>query len=183
MIRLRRVILSLGCVLAAGVLPDEAVGQDVPTPTGPCRDAPCRLMIDWGAGTSAASYGADRRYGPAADIEPLLKQYLTEHRLRMVESGADAMLVTVRPTVKNAMCDQMAGTSTDMSCRTIDELTIQFTSSDPAVKAPGSMRVANRCGAGDTKMTVAQMARYAADFMAYNLAVDKKGLKRAVARC
>jgi hypothetical protein len=173
-----------GCaVLALFMFAPEALAQDAPAnPGGPCRDGSCKVIYDWGAGATAASYGSDRRYGAAADIEPLLKQYLGERGLRIVESG-EAMLLTVRISITNAMCDQMAGTSTDMSCRTINELIIQFSSNDAAVKAPGTMRVSNRCGAGDTKMTIAQMARYAADFVAYGVAQDKKGMKRAVARC
>lgn len=174
----------LGCLLLTLAVAPVAVAQDPPpSPGGVCRDGPCLVTYDWGAGATPASFGADRRYGPAADIEPLLRQHLREHGLRIVESGDDAMRLTVRISMVNAMCDQMAGTSTDMSCRTINEMVIQFSAPSADVKAPGAMRVANRCGAGDMKMTVAQMAQYAADYLSYNLAKERKGLKRAVARC
>lgn len=176
--------ISAAAILAlVTTLAQAATAQDAPPPGGPCRDAPCRIQVDWGPSASAASYGADRRYGAAADIEMLIKQHLAEHKFRIVETGADAMLLTLRIKMVRAMCDQMAGTSTDMSCQTIDEIMVQFTTPDPTVKAPGMMRVTNRCGAGDTKMTIAQIAKYSADYLAYNLATDKKGLKRAVSRC
>ena len=170
-------------VIALVTLAGPAVAQDAPSPGGVCRDAPCRILVDWGPSASAASYGADRRYGAASDIEMLIKAALVEHKFRVVETGADAMLLTLRIKMVRAMCDQMAGTSTDMSCQTIDEIMVQFTAPDPAVKAPSMMRVSNRCGAGDTKMTIAQIAKYSADFLSYSLATDKKGLKRAVSRC
>lgn len=179
-----RRFLPVVAAIAACLSARAAQAQEAaPQAAGPCRDAPCRVTYDWGSGATAATYGSDRRYGAAVDLEQLFKEVLQGNGLRIVESGDGATLITVRIKMARAMCDQMAGTSTDRSCQTVDELMIQFSSPDPAVKPPGGMRVANRCGAGDTKMTVAQMARYAGDYVTYQLAVDKKAAKRAVARC
>lgn len=173
----RAVISALAAVLTAA----PVLAQDAPQTAGQCRGAPCRITFDWG-GESAASFGADRRYGPASDIETLLPQLLAERGLRVVSSGDAPLVMTVRPKVRRAMCDAMAGTSTDYSCRTIGEIQIQFATTDTA-KAPNALRVTNRCGAGDTFMTVAVFARYTADMLAYQLADEKSRGRRPASKC
>lgn len=157
-----------------------AAAQDAPQ-NMPCRSAPCRIAFDWG-GESAASHGSDRRYGPASDLETLLPRLLSERGMRIVTTGEAGLVMTVRPKVRRAMCDAMAGTSTDYSCRTIGEIAISFASTD-TVKAPNAVRVTNRCGAGDTFMTVADFARFTADMLAYQLADEKSRGRRPASKC
>lgn len=171
--------ISLVALLALSASIAEA--QDVPASPAPCRSAACRIVFDWG-GASAASHGSDRRYGPAADLEILLPQLLTERGLRIITTGEAPILVTVRPKVRRAMCDQMAGTDTDYSCKTIGEIQVQFASSD-SVRAPNSIRVTNRCGAGDTFMTVADFSRLTADMVTYQLAEEKTRGRRPGSKC
>lgn len=162
---------------------DSAATAAAPVgPGGACRDYPCKILVDWGSGQTAASYPSDRRYGQAADFEPTIKFVFGDIKLRIVDGG-DVMVMTLRPMMKNAMCDAMAGTNTDMSCQTVDEVQVQFNSLMPGVKAPGTVRVTNRCGAGDQRMSVTQMANFTANFVAYQLASDKKGMKRPTAKC
>ncbi len=158
-----------------------AGAQEAPATAAPCRTSACRIVFDWG-GESAASHGSDRRYGPAADVEILLPKLLSERGLRVITTGDAPILVTVRPKVRRAMCDQMAGTDTDYSCKTIGEMQIQFASSD-SVRAPNSIRVTNRCGAGDTFMTVAEFARLTADLVTYQLAEEKTRGRRPGSKC
>jgi hypothetical protein len=175
---MRRILFStLVTALAAAPL----AAQDAPQTTGPCRAAPCRLTFDWG-GASAASHGSDRRYGPASDVETLLPQFLAERGMRVITAGETALVMTVRPKVRRAMCDVMAGTGTDYSCRTIGEIAIQFATTD-TTKAPNAVRVTNRCGAGDTFMTVAVFARFTADMLVYQLADEKTRGRRPASKC
>jgi hypothetical protein len=67
------------------------------------------------------------------------------------------------------MCDVMAGINPDMSCTAITGLTVTFTSGDPKVKAPGALRVNNRCAAGDIYMLNKNFGQYSADMIWYQL--------------
>lgn len=174
-------MLRIAIIAILAVSTSIAGAQDAPGSPAPCRSAACRIVFDWG-GESAASHGSDRRYGPAADVEILLPKLLSERGLRVITTGEAPILVTVRPKVRRAMCDQMAGTDTDYSCKTIGEIQIQFASSD-SVRAPNSIRVTNRCGAGDTFMTVAEFARLTADMMTYQLAEEKTRGRRPGSKC
>lgn len=174
-------MLRISVIAILAVSTSIAGAQDAPASPAPCRSAACRIVFDWG-GESAASHGSDRRYGPAADVEILLPKLLSERGLRVVTTGEAPILVTVRPKVRRAMCDQMAGTDTDYSCKTIGEVQIQFASSD-SVRAPNSIRVTNRCGAGDTFMTVAEFARLTADMVTYQLADEKTRGRRPGSKC
>ena len=174
--------ISVIALLAMSAMSASAArAQDPPAAPAPCRSAACRLVFDWG-GESAASHGSDRRYGPAADVEILLPKLLSERGLRIITSGEAPILVTVRPKVRRAMCDQMAGTDTDYSCKTIGEIQIQFASTD-STRAPNSIRVTNRCGAGDKFMTVAEFARLTADMVTYQLAEEKTRGRRPGSKC
>ncbi len=143
---MHRVIAALTMMCLAGT----ADAQDPPAAAsaGPCRGAPCRVLLDWGSGNTAANFPVDRRYGTPNDFEPMVIAGLRDGGMQVTSSG-DAMQMTLRVAMKNAMCDAMPGTNTDMSCRTIDEVQVQWVSPDAAVKAPSSLRVTNRCGAGD----------------------------------
>lgn len=158
-------------------------GQDPPPASaGPCREAPCKLALDWGSGNTSANFPVDRRYGTPNDFEPMVLAGLRDAGFRMATSG-EVMQMTLRIAMKNAMCDAMPGTNTDMSCRTIDEVQVQWVSSASDVKPPPSVRVTNRCGAGDQRMNIAQMAAYTAASIVYQTAADRKGLKRPSAKC
>jgi hypothetical protein len=173
---------SLVAALAGLVLSTSLAAQDAPPVVGPCRDTPCRIALDWGSGNTAANFPVDRRYGTPNDFEPMVVAGLRDAGMRTLTAG-EGMQMTLRVTMKNAMCDAMPGTNTDMSCRTIDEVQVQWVSPSAEVKTPPSVRVTNRCGAGDQRMTVAQMANFTAAMIAYQTAPDKKGLKRPSARC
>jgi hypothetical protein len=178
-------IFLMSAALVGLALATPALAQDpppAPAPVGPCRDTPCRLTLDWGSGTTAANLPVDRRYGTPNDFEPLVISGLKEAGFRMATAG-DGMLLTLRIAMKNAMCDAMPGTNTDMSCRTIEEVQAQWVSPSAEVKAPSSVRVTNRCGAGDQRMNIVQMAAFTAASIAYQTAPDRKGLKRPSARC
>lgn len=167
-------------VALLGAIPLQA--QDAPPAAGPCRETPCRMTLDWGSGNTAANFPVDRRYGTPNDFEPMVLAGLRDAGLTMVTTG-DAIQMTLRIGMKNAMCDAMPGTNTDMSCRTIDEVQVQWVAATADTKAPPSVRVTNRCGAGDQRMNIAQMAAFTAASIAYQTAPDKKGLKRPSARC
>lgn len=171
-----RIAMAVAITLAAAA----ADAQDAPA-AGPCRSNLCVIAFDWGS-QSAASHGSDRRYGPAADLESHLPRLLEERGLRVATAGSAVLTMTVRPKVRFAMCDQMAGTDTNYTCKTISEVQIQFMSSD-TTRTPNAVRVTNRCGAGDTFMTVMDFARYTADMVAYQLAEDKSRGRRPTSKC
>lgn len=152
------------------------------TATGPCRSITCQIIWDWG-GQSASTYGQDRRYGPATDLEVLIPQFLRDAGLKVSPSAGLPLQMTLRPRMRNAMCDIMAGTGTDMTCRTISDLAVQFTSSDSSVKAPGAVRITNRCAAGDKFMSIREFSRYASDLVIYNLTDEKSRGRRPASRC
>jgi hypothetical protein len=170
--------LAIASFLLAAAVP--AAAQE-PAPAGPCRATVCRISFDWG-GESAASHGADRRYGAASDVETILPQYFTERGFRVVTTGDAALIMTVRPKVRRAMCDVMPGTSTDYSCRTIGEISVQFTATD-STRAPNAVRINNRCGAGDTFMNVADFTRFAVDYVIYQISDEKTRGRRPSAKC
>lgn len=176
--------VRLVCATAALLLSSSALrGQDTPPASaGPCREATCKLALDWGSGNTAANFPVDRRYGTPNDFEPMVLAGLRDAGFRMVTAG-DGLQMTLRVVMKNAMCDAMPGTNTDMSCRTIDEVQVQWVSPASDVKPPPSVRVTNRCGAGDQRMNIAQMAAYTAASIVYQTATDRKGLKRPSAKC
>lgn len=154
-------------------------------PPGPCHELSCGLNFDWGSGKTAASFGPDRRYGSGDDFESRFRGALGESGYRVKDPPASGpLLISVRPIMRaKAMCDQMSGTNTDMSCTAMSDVTIAFQSTDPAAKAPGSVRVTNRCGANDTFMTMAVFAKYAADMVYWTLEGQAKKMQRPTGRC
>jgi hypothetical protein len=177
------------CVLAIVLVPfarsAALSAQEIPTTTAPlglCRESACRIVYDWGGGQSTSSYPSDRRYGTPSDLETMLKSALTERGFRLRTDGDDAQRITIRVSMTSAICDEMPGTNTQRDCKTISDLFVQFAATATNPKPPNALMIRNRCGA-DRMMNIAQMARYTADFFAYELAPDKKGLSRAVGRC
>jgi hypothetical protein len=176
---------ALAIVLALFALPAALSAQETPAPLstiGLCRESACRIVYDWGGGQSTSSYPSDRRYGTPSDLETMLKSALTERGFRLRTDGDDAQRITIRVSMTSAICDEMPGTNTQRDCKTISDLMVQFAATATNPKPPNAMMIRNRCGA-DRLMNIAQMAHYAADFLAYELAPDKKGLSRAVGRC
>ena len=171
-------------VSGAAVAPAHAqVAADAPV--APCHATACALTFDWGSGRTAASFGPDRRYGSGDDFEARFRGAMGESGLRTKDAPAYGPLaITVRPTMKaKAMCDQMPGTNTDLSCSAMSDLTVSFVSTDAAVKAPGSMRVSNRCGSGDTYMIMTVFAKYAVDMVYYTLEGQQKKEPRPRSQC
>jgi hypothetical protein len=176
---------ALAVVLALFALPAALAAQDTPAPLAPsglCRESACRIVYDWGSGQSESLYPTDRRYGTPSDLETMLKTALSERGFRFVASGDDAQRITIRVSMTSAICDEMPGTNTKRDCKTISDLFVQFGATAMNPKPPNAMMIRNRCGA-DRMMNIAQMARYSADVLSYELAPDKKGLSRAVGRC
>ena len=158
-----------GISLAAS--PALMAAQPAANAAGPCHASACQLVFDWGSGRTAASFGPDRKYGSADDFETALRAALAGRGLRTKESQGDGSFsITLRPTMRaRSMCDAMPGTSTDFSCTAMSDLTVTFVSGDSAVKAPGAIRVGNRCGAANVFMTMADFAQYAAGMVWYTL--------------
>jgi hypothetical protein len=142
-------------------------------------------VFDWGNGTTAVSYGSDRRYGAPADFEAGVRQLLTERGFKVTDRLADAaMVITLRMSMNNsAMCDFLPGTNTDRTCHTVRDAGITFTRSDPAAKQLGSTRIVNRCGSGDQLMTNTQFARFAADWLQYSIEGAETKMSRPGSKC
>jgi hypothetical protein len=175
-------ILALGALFFA--LPACSAAQDTSAvAVTPCKAATCRLVWDWGSGNTAASFPHDRRYGPASDLEVYVPQYMGEMGFKLSTAAGEGMTMTLRPRMRNAMCDQMAGTGTSYDCRTVQEMQVQFSNAPAGTKLPSAQRITNRCGAGDTFMTIKDFARYAADMMAYQLTPERERGKRPVTKC
>jgi hypothetical protein len=174
-------IMCLGAALA----PAATWAQDTTSGPAPCHLRACGLVFDWGSGRTSASYPADRRYGSGDDFEAKMRSALADHGIRTKDAPADGpLLITLRPTMRpKSMCDAMPGTSTDMSCTSMSDLAVTFASADQAVKAPNALRLSNRCGAGNTFMTMAQFGQYAADMLYYSLEGAQKKEARPVMRC
>jgi hypothetical protein len=164
------------------LVPVLASAQDSAIPlAAPCREYTCRIVWDWG-GTSPASFGSDRRYGPATDLEVLVPQFLIDKGFKVSGSAGDQFVITILPRMRTAMCDQMAGTDTDMSCHTASDVNIRFSSGN-GVKAANPIRVINRCGAGNTFLTIKDFSIYTADMIIYSLDNEKTRGKRPSTKC
>ena len=150
--------------LSAGTLR----AQDNPVP---CKAAACVLVIDWGSGKTSGSYPVDRRYGSGDDFEVRFRAAMGARGYTLRDmAGEGAMTVTVRPTFKaRVMCDAVPGLNPDMSCTALTDLAVTFLTGDKAAKAPGAMRISNRCGAGNIYMLNRVFALYAADMIWYQL--------------
>ena len=155
-----------GVVVAS--LPSVVSAQDSAIP---CKTTMCSFVLDWGAGQTSASYPPDKRYGSGDDFEARLRSVLTARGFRFRDGAVEGMMaMTVRPTMKSrVMCDAMAGLNPDKSCTAIVGLAVTFLTGDPAVKAPGAIRINNRCAAGDVYMLNTVFAQYAAGMIWWQL--------------
>lgn len=161
----------------------RAQGEAAASP--PCHDRACALVFDWGPGKTSSNYGPDRRYGSGDDFEAKVRFALGEHGIRTKDGPVEGTLtLTLRTRMKEkAMCDQMPGTNTDYNCVAVQELAVTFSSGDPATKAPGAIRIPNRCGSNDVFMTMQAFGQYCADMIWYSLEGEKAKAKKPVGRC
>lgn len=179
---------TLLCVIAGIALaasPALTAAQPAANAPGPCHASACQLIFDYGSGRTSASFGPDRKYGSADEFEVALRAALAGRGIRTKESQGDGgFSITLRPTMRpRSMCDAMPGTSTDFSCTAMSDLTVAFVSGDSAIKAPGAIRVANRCGANNVFMTMADFAQYAAGMVWYTLKGAQNKQSRPTVHC
>jgi hypothetical protein len=170
----------LPALLAVAIVAASPVtGQEQASPVI-CRTNSCSVSVDWGADPTPTFL--DRRFGAPADLEKRVVAALTAAGyLVRSDPGASGFRIRIRPTLIQAMCDRLPGTSPDMSCRTFGEVRADFLDADPAWKLPGNLRVRNRCGSDDL-MDVEKFSAYVAAMIDYTLARDKDR-KRPTARC
>jgi hypothetical protein len=178
--RFKSIALAVALVCTAGSAPRPAAAQDPPDTTGLCTARACHIQVEWGV--DGPPLTPDRRYGVLGEYLQRTLKHLTDSGQRFsVGENTDVLSLRLRPRVIRAMCDQMAGTSTDMSCQTIGEVQVEVSNPDASVKVPGTIRIRNRCGA-DQYMDIIRFSEYSAALIAYELSRDSKR-KRPAARC
>ena len=178
LIFMRAGLVSVAAVLAPSRLYAQAAAI-------PCKAAPCAFTVDWGSGKTSANFPPDRRYGSGDDFEARFKSAMGARGLALRDAPYQGTLaLTARLTSKTrVMCDAMPGLNPDMTCTAFTELAISFVSNDPAVKAPGAMRISNRCAAGNIFMLNTVFAQYAADMIWYQLEGQAAKADRPVSNC
>lgn len=150
----------------------------------PCKDRPCSVTVDWTRSGGVVALQPDRRYGNPALLEELIKADLTArgYSLHGSTDAGDLRIVLV-PAIRNAMCDQMAGTATDRSCRAVTEIQARVEGPDhvrEGVDVPTTIR--NRCGS-DQMMPIDKLAIYVAQYITYALDGKERGERRPTGRC
>lgn len=176
----------LGCIalilFAVAIASRDVQAQDV-APIA-CK-APCIFVMDWGSGKTSANFPPDRRYGSGDEFETRFKSSMGARGFTLREPPlSGAVTLTVRATTKpKVMCDAMPGLNPDMTCTAVTDLAVSFLSSDPAVKAPGAMRISNRCSAGNIFMINSVFAQFAADMIWYQLEGQAAKADKPVSRC
>lgn len=180
--RISPTLLSASCMIVFAVCPGAAQ-DEVPQPVA-CRDLPCMVMVDWTREGGENSQVPDRRYGNAVQLEARVKARLRE--LGYTDNGSSSpqvLQILLVPSVGRAMCDEMAGTATDMSCRAITDIQARLEGPEnlrEGVDLPS--RIRNRCSS-DRMMPVDRLGVYVADMIVYALEGKAKGERRPVARC
>lgn len=177
-LRLASSLLVCGAIHSNVALAQEAEGQ------APCREQPCAVIVDWARAGGVANQVSDRRYGNPVRLEELLKADLTELGYALHGSADDQNLrIVLVPVIRNARCDQLPGTTTDMSCRAIVEVQTRIEGPSgvtESVDLPSRLR--NRCP-GDEVMTVDKLAAFVATWIVYAVEGRAKGDRRPLARC
>jgi hypothetical protein len=177
-------LLFASCVAAGATFYEPAVAQEPAQSAVPCRDSPCAVTVDWTREGGLASQVPDRRYGNPTQLEAHVKARLTELGFANHQSAnGGALRILVVPGIRNAMCDELAGTTTDMSCRAIVEIEARLEGPDALrrdVDLPS--RIRNRCSS-DRVMPVDRFGAFIADWIVYALEGRSKGERRPVARC
>jgi hypothetical protein len=168
-------------VAGIGISVAAAHAQEQQPPATLCKTETCSIQVEWGV--SGPPLTTDRKYGPIAEYLPRIVASLETagHRFAGEKQDKDVLTLKLRPKVVEAMCDEMSGTSTDMSCQMIGETEIEVHNPDPNTKLPGTIRVRNRC-ADNRMMDIAKFSEYSAGLIAYELSRDPKR-KRPTARC
>lgn len=174
---------TLLLAVATLTVPGRATAQDAQAPVS-CRDRPCALVFDWTRQGGLGGLTPDRRYGNPAQLEEWTRAALKERGFNQLDSASSADLrIRLLPTIRNAMCDQMPGTSTDMSCRAVTEIQVRLEGPDTAtdgIDLPNRLR--NRCGS-DQLMPTDKLAVYVAEYIAWALDGKAKGERRPVGHC
>ena len=148
-----------------------------------CATSACGLLVDWGPGKTAGTYGADRRYGSGDDFESGVRRGLSAHGITTQAATGAAFTITVRPKVNTrAMCDEMAGTGTNFGCAVVSDVAVNFTSADAALKAPGALRLTNRCG-GEKSLTMVQFGQYVGEMVWWSITPPEAKEKKPAMRC
>jgi hypothetical protein len=178
----RRIIGS--CLIAGAWLCAPVAAQDAAQKHVSCRDSPCTVLVDWSRAGGIGSQVPDRRYGNPTLLEKVVKARLAEHGFARTESpDEEGLRIVLVPVMGNAMCDEMAGTSTDRSCRAITEIEARVTGPDELrhnVDLPS--RIRNRCSA-DKAMPIDKLGDFVGDWIVYAIEGKAKGDRRPVARC
>jgi hypothetical protein len=97
-------------------------------------------------------------------------------------SAVDLSILLV-PDVGIAMCDELAGTATDRSCRAILQIETRVEGPDELrrdVDLPS--RIRNQCSS-DRVMPVDRLGDFVADWIIFALEGRAKGERRPIARC
>ena len=167
--RIRSAVFA-SLVLSAWTAPfSSLLAQETP-PDRPCKAEPCTFIVDWGGPMPNIR---DLRYGYPAEIESDLRTSLISAGYRLSAVAAtEGFRIRVRPNLVAARCEQVAGMTRDMSCRTIGEVRIDFLDADPAWKLPGNLRIQNRCSV-DERMDVPKFSAWVAAMIDYTLAGDE----------
>jgi hypothetical protein len=145
---------------------------------------PCIVTVDWTREGGVSNQVPDRRYGNAAQLEAQVKARLAE--LGFPDNGSSSpqvLQILLVPSVGRAMCDELAGTSTDMSCRAITDVQARLEGPEQLredIDLPS--RIRNRCSS-DRVMPVDRLGVFVADMIVYALEGRAKGERRPVARC
>jgi hypothetical protein len=177
-------IVLITSLLACGMTGVPAAAQNPEQAAVPCRERPCALTIDWTREGGVGNQVPDRRYGNAAQLEARVKARLTERGFRNYGStSADDLSILLVPDVGNAMCDELAGTATDRSCRAILQIETRVEGPDELrrdVDLPS--RIRNQCSS-DRVMPVDRLGDFVADWIIFALEGRAKGERRPIARC
>jgi hypothetical protein len=182
--RTLRTLVVISCLLPSVWLRGRAAAQESEQRPVSCRDRPCSILIDWTRAGGIGAQSPDRRYGNPTLLEKLVKARLAERDFPRIESGAEQDLrVVLVPVLGNAMCDEVAGTSTDRSCRAIVDVEARVDGPDEVrrdVDLPS--RIRNRCSS-DKVMPIDRLGAFVGDWIVYALEGKAKGDRRPVARC
>jgi|GEM_PF-4031907 len=180
---MRRVVYGMvGGMMLVATMAGPVAAQAAPIA---CKDVSCTLILDWGSGKTSASYPPDKKFGSGDDFEQRFKSAIAARGYRLYDTPMPgALVMTLRPTMRaRVMCDAMAGLNNDMNCTAMTNLAVNFSSADAAMKAPGAIRISNRCASGDTFMTHRVFAQYSADMIWWQLEGQAAKAERPIVNC
>jgi len=173
-----------GLALTACITLSAGAQEPAVASTVACVHSACALVVDWGTGKTAGTYGADRRYGSGDDFESGIRRALTAHGVSVQPVGGAAFTITIRPRVDSrAMCDRMAGTGTSYACAVVSDAAVAFATTDPAFKAPGGLRLSNRCGGEQAYLTMSQFGQYVGEMLWWTMVPAAAREKKPSLRC